>query len=164
MDEKKILDNKLQILAGQDIERDDIGNLLQFLVFQVDKQNYGIDILDIHEILKPTMITRLPNVGADVLGVINLRGNIIPVIDLQKKFFNQYAKIDEHCRIIVGTLHGKNAGLLVSRIIEVARIKEEDLESNQMESVTEQHISGVGRVSGNVFLIINLGVLHDESL
>lgn len=162
MEESTILESKLKIIADQATDAAEISNMLQFLVFRVANKNYGIDILEIHEILKPIELTRLPNVSSDVLGVINLRGNIIPVVDLQMKFFGKYTAVDEDARIIVGTSHGKNAGLLVSGISEVARIKKEEMEANHMEVVTDQHISGVGRVSGKVFLVINLGVLHNE--
>ena len=73
-----------------EVDEESLIEKLQFLVFQSGNGMYGVNILETHEILKPVSVTRLPNVEPEVLGVINLRGNIIPVIDiLKKKFFNQ---------------------------------------------------------------------------
>ncbi|MCB1174110.1 MAG: purine-binding chemotaxis protein CheW [Leptospiraceae bacterium] len=155
--------NKTALLLQQAGESEIDHGTLQFLLFRVQNRYYGIDILEIHEILKPVPVTRLPNVRPDVLGVINLRGNIIPVIDLHKKFFDQYTELNPGCRIIVGTCEDKNIGLLVAGISEVARIHAENLEARDMEGVSARHIRAVGRSNDKVFLIINLAVLYQKT-
>src|SRR5512137_1246495 len=74
---------------------------VQFLVFRCGAGLYGVDLLKIHEILKPLPVTRLPNVDEEVLGVINLRGNIIPVLDVLKTLRDEYSTLVPTSRIIV---------------------------------------------------------------
>lgn len=150
------------LLIHQQGQTEDAEDYLQYLLFSIMDRHYGIDILDIHEILKPVPLTRLPNVRSDVLGVINLRGNIIPVMDLQKKFFGTYTELAEDSRIIVASNRRKNTGLLVAGIKEVARIREEQMEAAQMEHVSEEHIKGAARSKDKVFLVINLDALFQN--
>lgn len=162
MESKKENKHGTSLLLPEDGKPTEIEHLLQFLLFKVEGNHYAIDILEIHEILKPVTLTRIPNVRSDVLGVINLRGNIIPVIDLRKKFFNKYTELGENSRVIVSSSKNKNIGLLVENISEVARINEDQLETTSMEDVSKQHIRGVGRFQDKVFLIINLAILYNQ--
>ncbi|MEQ8351000.1 MAG: chemotaxis protein CheW [Leptospiraceae bacterium] len=132
---------------------------LQFLVFQSGNGLYGVNILETHEILKPVNVTRLPNVESEVLGVINLRGNIIPVVDILKKFSDDYAEIKDTTRIVVCTWQNKNLGLLVDRVVEVASVAEEDIESPEVKGLSNHYLKGVGRSSERIFLIFNLAIL-----
>ena len=132
---------------------------LQFLVFQSGNGLYGVNILETHEILKPVNVTRLPNVESEVLGVINLRGNIIPVVDILKKFSDDYAEIKDTTRIVVCTWQNKNLGLLVDWVVEVASVAEEDIESPEVKGLSNHYLKGVGRSSERIFLIFNLAIL-----
>lgn len=128
----------------------------QFLTFETAGGVYAIDILDTHEILKPAAITRVPNVQADALGVINLRGNIIPIVDLQKKFKDSHCTLEGFSRIIVVNYKGKFSGFIVDRVLEVARVAESKLEASEVRGLSNQYISGVGRTEDRIFLILNL--------
>jgi purine-binding chemotaxis protein CheW len=141
---------------------EDTTELVQFLVFQSGNGLYGINILETHEILKPVVVTRLPNVEPEVLGVINLRGNIIPVIDIQKKFSDDYCEIKDTSRIVVCTFGNKHLGLLVDRIVEVASISEDNIEGVEVRGLSNQYLKGVGRASDKIFLIFNLEILFAE--
>lgn len=132
---------------------------VQFLVFSVADGLYGVNILDTHEILRPTVITRLPNVEAEILGVINLRGNIIPVIDLTKKFADEYAELSEFSRVVVCRQDGKFFGVLVDRVIEVANILETAIEWKEVKNLSSDFVGGVGRSEKNLFLVMNLAAL-----
>ncbi len=135
---------------------------LQFLVFQAGNGFFGINIIETHEILKPVTVTRLPNVESDVLGVINLRGNIIPVIDVNKKFQNRYSDITPTTRIVVCAFQGKFMGLLVDRVVEVARIAADEIEGTEVRGLSRQYVRGVGRSDTRLFLILNLEVLYHD--
>lgn len=137
---------------------------LQFLVFQSGNGMYGVNILETHEILKPVAVTRLPNVESEVLGVINLRGNIIPVVDILKKFSGDYAEIGDSTRIVVCTWEGKNLGLLVDRVVEVAAVAEEDIESPEVKGLSNHYLKGVGRSAERIFLIFNLAILFKQQI
>ena len=123
---------------------------------------YGVNILETHEILKPVSVTRLPNEAPEVLGVINLRGNIIPVIDILKKFSGDYSEIKDTTRIVVCTWEGKNLGLLVDRVVEVASVAEEDIESPEVKGLSNHYLKGVGRSAERIFLIFNLAILFSQ--
>ena len=135
---------------------------LQFLVFQSGNGMYGVNILETHEILKPVNVTRLPNVESEVLGVINLRGNILPVIDILKKFSGDYSEISDTTRIVVCTWENKNLGLLVDRVVEVASVAEEDIESPEVKGLSNHYLKGVGRSTERIFLIFNLAILFSQ--
>lgn len=149
-------------LLDAEIEEEDLTELVQFLVFESREGVYGINILETHEILKPVPVTRLPNVEPEVLGVINLRGNIIPVIDIQKKFSDEYCEIKDTSRIVVCTYASKHLGLLVDRIVEVASISEDNIEGVEVRGLSNQYLKGVGRSSDKIFLIFNLEILFAE--
>lgn len=145
---------KKQSEAVKDLEGTD-----QYLVFEALNGHYGIDILDTFEILKPMTVTRLPNVEPEVLGVLNLRGLIIPVIDFSKKFGDNYLQISNLSRIVVCSRADKYAGLLVNRVVEVARIPHGELEGAEIKGISNDYVQGVGRTESNIFLILNLNVL-----
>lgn len=146
-------------------EEEESGELThQYLTFSVAGGEYGIDILDTHEILKPVPVTRLPNVESDVLGVINLRGNIIPIIDLNEKFQNRFSDLELQSRIVVVYYKGKYTGLLVDRVLEVAQVPESGLEGAGVRGLSNQYIQGVGRSESRLFLILNLDVLTNLEL
>ena len=128
---------------------------VQYLLFQSSDGVYGINILETHEVLKPIPVTRLPNVEPEALGVINLRGSIIPVIDIKFKFGAGYTELTPLCRIVVCTYAGKMRGILVERVLEVARIPENSIEGAEVSDFSHRYISGVGRGDGRIFLILN---------
>lgn len=134
----------------------------QFLVFRCGDGIYGVDLLQIHEILKPLPVTRLPNVAEEVLGVINLRGNIIPVLDILKTLRNQYTELSNNSRIIVCSVNNKSMGLLVDSIVEVIGLKESDIEGAELRGFSQDYLSGVGRTKDYIFLIFNLALLFKE--
>ena len=139
-------------------------NLLQFLVFQVGKGHYGINILETHEILKPVQVTRIPNSGNDILGVLNLRGNIIPVVDVNKKFLGRHSEISNFSRIVVAAHEGKFTGLLVDRVVEVARVKEDSVEGAEVRGLSQEYINGAARSGERIFLILNLEIIFKKNI
>jgi purine-binding chemotaxis protein CheW len=134
----------------------------QFLVFESANNLYGIDILKITEILKPVQVTRLPNAENFVLGVINLRGNIVPVIDIRKILKNEYTELTNLSRIIVSNIYNKNLGLLVERVLEVVTLREDQIEGGEIKNFSENYIEGVGRSKDKLFLIFNLPLLVEQ--
>jgi len=144
----------------QQAEKEEFQNdVTQFLVFQVGNGRFGINILETNEILKPVSITRIPNVEEAILGVINLRGDIIPVIDLSKKFSDIYTALTNTSRIIVANDGRKLTGLLVERVNEVARLRNEQVENVGMTNLANRFVSRVGRIEERIFLILNLNTL-----
>ncbi|MBE7438337.1 MAG: purine-binding chemotaxis protein CheW [Spirochaetales bacterium] len=132
----------------------------QILLFESSEQDFGISILETHEILKPVAITRLPNVEPEILGMINLRGNIIPVIDLGRKFFSKYTRITPLCRIIICHQNESHySGFLVDRIGRVVTLEDDGNEWPEVGDYSGGYFRGVGRNSGRVYLMLDLSVL-----
>jgi len=138
-----------------DSEIQEIREERQYLVFETSHGTYGINILNTSEILKPVFITRLPNVEAEILGMINLRGNILPVLDLNKKLKDIYTEVTRLTRIIVTSNDGKFLGLLADRIVGVAKIFVADIEGTELGNLSGEYLEGVGRGEQGVFLILN---------
>ena len=102
--------------------------LLQLVTFGIGEEEFGIDILKVQEIIRTMAITKVPNSPPYVEGVINLRGKVIPVIDLRSRFNMEYRDHDSHTRIIVLQIHGMIVGFVVDEVSEVLRIQSNTVE------------------------------------
>ncbi|AXR61897.1 MULTISPECIES: chemotaxis protein CheW [Leptospira] len=134
----------------------------EYLTFNVNEEIFGIDILKIHEILKPVPITRIPNGGDYILGVINLRGEIIPIIDLKQVFGIGYSDIIPSTRIIVVVQDEKRAGILVDTVRQVVKIQYDKINSNTTDDLTLNYsslIESVSQADETLILNLNLSVL-----
>lgn len=119
---------------------------------------YGVDILSIHEILKIPAVTRLPNVPLFIKGVLNLRGNVIPVVNVRARFGLAESPFTEASRIIVVEVGDKLIGLLVDEVYQVIRIPRRNIEqpSELIEGVSDDFIQGVGRLKDGLVVILRL--------
>lgn len=154
---------------GQSLEpkedQESLGTIIQLVSFMLDDVEYGTDILAVHEILRMPDITRLPNAPAYIRGVINLRGNVIPVVDVRERFNLSRAKITDLTRIIVVEIGEKLVGLLVDNVHQVVRMPEKNIDppSDLIEGVSEEFIKGIGRLQDRLIIILNLGnILFSE--
>jgi len=134
------------------------GSIIQLVSFVLEDVEYGVDILVVHEILRFPEITRLPNTPEFIKGVINLRGNVIPVVDVRKRFGFSPAKVTDLTRIIVIETNDKLTGLMVDNVHQVVRISQENVDppSELIEGVSEQYIWGIGRLKDRLIVILNL--------
>lgn len=130
----------------------------QLVSFMLDEVEYGVDILCVHEILRFPDITRLPNTPEFIKGVINLRGNVIPVVDVRIRFGFPLGEITELTRIIVIETNGKQVGLLVDNVHQVVRIPLTSIDppSELITGVSEDFISGIGRLKDRLIVILNM--------
>jgi len=130
----------------------------RWLAFSLGREDYALDISMIREILKPREITEIPRVPEFLLGIISLRGNIIPIFDLKRRLGLGVATIDQDSRIIVCQEGDRLAGLLIDRITQVTSIQEEEIESPPaiFSGRDRALLAGVGRVQGNVLILLNI--------
>jgi purine-binding chemotaxis protein CheW len=130
----------------------------QFLTFLVNHESFGLELLTVHEILKPVPITRIPNVEDYVLGVINLRGEIIPIIDLKKRFDMDFTELKPSSRFIVIMKEEKRFGIFVDEVKQVIKVPISQLNytTDDLALSYGKLIDSVSRV--NDHLILNLGV------
>ena len=133
----------------------------KFLTFELGEESYAIPILKIKEIIGMMAITEVPRLPDFIKGVINLRGKIIPVIDLRLKFGLQERQYDERTSIIVMELATENStktsGMVVDTVQEVLDIEESDIEPppHYGADVDQEFLTGMGKVGDNVIMLLN---------
>jgi purine-binding chemotaxis protein CheW len=129
------------------------------LVFKLNNNEFGIDICKITTIIEKDMnIARVPKLPAFLKGVINLRGEIIPVISLRKRFGLADDVYDENTRIIIVKLDEFSAGIIVDSVAEVVELNDETTEN--IANITGEHsadyITGVGKVNDRIITLLNI--------
>ncbi len=133
---------------------------LQLVTFQLAGEEYGVDILKVHEIkrLKEIGITYVPRAPEFVEGVINLRGDVIPIIDLGKRFGLDNQKSDKETRIIVVKQDEKYIGLTVDRVNEVLNVEEEVIEEPppEISQIDSFFISGIANYEERLVIVLDI--------
>ena len=133
-------------------------NIKQFVIFSLEGEEYGIEILRVKEIKEMIRITRVPKAPHYVRGVINLRGEVIPIVDLRKKF-NLEKRIDnDSTRIIIVAVEEITVGLVVDTSSEVIGIMIKDIEEapETVGSFEQGYISGIGKVGSRLIILLNI--------
>jgi purine-binding chemotaxis protein CheW len=140
--------------------------VLQLVTFTLRNEEYAVDILNVQEINRITEITQVPNSPPYVEGVINLRGKVMPVINLRKKFGLEDKETDDTSRIIIMDIKGVTNGLVVDSVSEVLRIPTDIVEppppmSSDMDS---KFIKGVAKLENRLIILIDIDELLGESV
>ena len=134
----------------------------KYLTFALANEEYGLEILKVREIIGYMDITTVPQMPGYIKGVINLRGQVIPVIDLRAKFGMETAQVTEQtCIIVVETTHGNrnySTGIVVDRVQEVLDIAGDNIEETPQfdSSVTTDFILGMGKIGDSVKILLNI--------
>ena len=130
----------------------------QVVGFIVGEEEFAVPILSIQEIIKPIEWTRVPFVPDYVLGVFNLRGNVLPLIDLRKKFNAPAAEMDENTRFIVMKIKGEDVAFVIDRLTSAIRIpKKNILPPPETYSNEDDIIAGVGRLKdGRIITVLKV--------
>lgn len=133
----------------------------QFVVFNMKGEEYGIDIQRITTIEKLLNVTRVPKAPEAVKGVINLRGEIIPVVELAKKLRMEPSLPTEDTRIIIFKIGDVSVGFIVDEVVEVLSIPSEQVENiTQVSSdISLDYIFGIGKVKERIVTLLNLDKL-----
>ncbi len=134
---------------------------LQLVTFKLGAEEFGLDVMNVREIDKTVTFTQIPNSPDFIEGIINLRNNVIPVIDLRRKFNMEFKLNDQHTRIIVAELEGKTVGLRVDAVQEVLRISSDGLEPppSTVFGTDAIFIKGIARVGVKILMLVNLAPL-----
>jgi purine-binding chemotaxis protein CheW len=139
---------------------------LQLVVFTLGEDEFGVDIGSVLEIIKVVPITEVPDVPDYVEGIINLRGQIISVIDLEKKLGDKQIEETPDTRIMIVSIHDNTLGMKVDSVTEVLRISSEDVSPPPKNLATKVHqnfIKGVGKIGERLIILLNLeGILDKE--
>jgi purine-binding chemotaxis protein CheW len=134
------------------------GELLQLVSFEVGEEEYAVPILSVQEINRMMQITRVPQSPPFVEGVINLRGKIIPVIDLRKRFGLTELENSDDVRIIVVEVSNRVIGFTVDRVNEVLRINSNIVEPppSMVCGLDTEYVQGVGKLDDRLLILLHL--------
>jgi purine-binding chemotaxis protein CheW len=134
------------------------GELKQLISFEVGEEEYGLDILRVKEIIRLREFTRLPQSPSFVKGIINLRGDVIPIIDLRDKFGMIEAEYGETTRIIVVDLDDKLVGMVVDAASQVVRVPADQIDPPPpiIGGLSAEYIIGVGKLEGRLIILLNI--------
>jgi purine-binding chemotaxis protein CheW len=132
--------------------------ILQLVSFRIGNEEFGVDILQVREINRMTEITRVPNAPEFIEGVINLRGKVIPVVDLRRKLEMPSIEHDKNTRIIVVELKSKTIGFIVDAVREVLRIPASITEPppSMVAGINAEFITAVGKLEDRLLILLDL--------
>lgn len=135
-----------------------IENNLQIVTFQVGNEEYGIHIMKVQEIIRVIEAVKVPKAPAYVGGVVNLRGKIVPIIDLRKRMGKVVTPYTNASRIIVVDTGGRLAGMVVDSVIDVIMLNNDDIEPCPSidETKRSDYIMGVGKQGDRLITVLNL--------
>jgi purine-binding chemotaxis protein CheW len=138
--------------------------LLQLVGFHVGGEEFAIDILRVQEIIRTQQLTRVPNSPEFMEGVMNLRGKIIPVIALRRRFGLAEVAPDKQNRIVVVEIQGTVLGFIVDAVSEVLRIPADTVEPPpRMGVVDREYVSGVGKLGDRLLILLDTNRLMTEA-
>ena len=136
----------------------------QYLTFILDEDHYGIDISSVIEIIGMQKITQMPQQPDYVNGVINLRGRIIPTIDVRTRFKKERADYDERTCIIVVDVQDTMIGFIVDRVDEVITISSENISSPPRfnQDFKGRYVKGIAKIEDRIIMILDSSLLLSE--
>lgn len=145
----KILENYNEVEEDTQLGR--------YLIFLLSKEKYGIEISYVTEIVGIQEITEMPDIPAYIKGIINLRGKIIPLMDVRLRFCKEDRTYDDRTCVIVINCNGVDIGLIVDSVSEVQTIQEDDISvpPNINSSVNNRYIKNIGKIGSEVVLVLD---------
>jgi len=131
---------------------------LQLVGFRIGRETFGVPIGLVHEIVRVPEITSVPDAPRYVEGVINLRGKIVSIVDLRKRFGESHIEPSRKNRILVAEIQNKMVGLIVDAASEVIRLPEAEIEAppEVFEDSELKYVTGVGKLNGRLVILVDL--------
>lgn len=138
---------------------------IQIVCFKVGKEEYGIDILKVQEILTLPKITTLPKATEFILGVIELRGKILPIIDLSKRFGIETGNVAKATRSIVVNIKDKEVGLAIDSVSHVVKVESNEIELPPaiVKGISGRYIVGIAKVDDEFVVILDIDQIFSAS-
>lgn len=137
------------------------GEQLQLVGFKLSEEDFGVDIIKVQEIIRMVDITRVPNTQYYVVGVINLRGKVIPIIDMRRRLDLKISPITKESRIVVVEVEGKVVGFIVDSVSEVIRLDKNITEPPppMVSSVRIDYITAIAKLTSRLLILLDLEVI-----
>lgn len=134
--------------------------LLQLVSFMLAEEEYGVEVLKVREIIRMPSITKMPNVPQHVEGIINLRGKVIPIISMRKRFGLMESENNVHTRIIIMDVAGSLTGFIVDAVSEVIRVHSSEIQPPpamvSADGVGQEFITGVFNHADRLLVIMDV--------
>lgn len=138
--------------------------LLQLVSFRVEDEEFGLEILRVQEIIRIQQLTRVPASPDFIEGVINLRGRIIPVISLRRRFGLPQVPADKQTRIVVVEVKGAVLGFMVDAVSEVLRLPASTVEpAPRIGRVEREYVRGVGKLDNRLLILLDIDRLMSDA-
>ena len=149
------------------VEVGEIGNdqhLIQLVTFSIGEEEFGVNILQVQEIIRTMDITKVPRAPEFVEGVINLRGKVIPIVDMRSRFGLESKEHDKYTRIIVIEIEMIIVGFVVDSVSEVLRIPANSVQPPPpvVAGMDSDYIDGVGKLDDRLLILLDLDSLLDN--
>ncbi|WP_220720989.1 chemotaxis protein CheW [Agarivorans litoreus] len=147
---------------AENIAEDEV---LQWVTFQLESETYGINVMQVQEVLRYTEIAPVPGAPNYVLGIINLRGNVVTVIDTRSRFGLPSSDITENSRIVIIEAESQVIGILVDSVAEVVYLRSSEIDTapNVGTEESAKFIQGVSNRDGQLLILVDLNkLLSDE--
>lgn len=161
------MEQRQNVLAGEDMMVDTDGLVDKYLTFWTDSQLFGVPIADVVQIVGMQEITSIPEFPDYAKGIINLRGTVIPVIDVRLRLHKPEAEYNERTCIIVTNVNKSNVGFIVDAVDEVTNINEQDISvPPKVSDKTENaFLTGIGKRDNRVILLLDTSkILRDDEI
>ncbi len=152
-------------LVSANHSADSNDEVLQWVTFRLEDETYGINVMQVQEVLRYTEIAPVPGAPSYVLGIINLRGNVVTVIDTRARFGLPGAEVTDNSRIVIIEAEKQVIGILVDSVAEVVYLRSSEIDSapNIGTEESAKFIQGVSNREGELLILVDLNkLLSDE--
>jgi purine-binding chemotaxis protein CheW len=138
--------------------------LVQWVTFRLDNETYGVNVMQVQEVLRMTEIAPVPGAPDYVLGIINLRGNVVTVIDTRQRFGLDSAPVTDNTRIVIIEADKQVVGIMVDSVAEVVYLRQSEVETapNVGNDESAKFIQGVCNKNGELLILVELDKMMSE--
>lgn len=138
--------------------------VLQWVMFKLDNETYGINVMQVQEVLRYTEIAPVPGAPDYVLGIINLRGNVVTVIDTRSRFGLNSVEVDDSTRIVIIEAEKQVIGILVDSVAEVVYLRRSEIDNapNVGTEESAKYIQGVSNRDNELLILVDLDKLLSD--
>jgi purine-binding chemotaxis protein CheW len=150
-------------LVKEELEDEEDTQKDKFLIFTLGKEFYGIEISNVTEIIGIQPITEVPELPEYIRGIMNLRGKIIPVMDVRMRFKKPFIEYNDRTCVVVIDINDISIGLIVDSVSEVTVIPNSDIvEPPEINNISNKFIKGIGKIGNEVKLLLDCNQILDE--
>ncbi|MGF1874736.1 chemotaxis protein CheW [Photobacterium frigidiphilum] len=153
-----------QVSVAEIQKEDGTDEVLQWVTFQLESETYGINVMQVREVLRYSEIAPVPGAPDYVIGIINLRGNVVTVIDTRSRFGLMPGEISDNTRIVIIEADKQVIGILVDSVAEVVYLRSSEIDSTPSVGTEEssKFIQGVSNRDGELLILVDLNKLLSD--